>query len=49
MCRHNQLWGCALLALGAGILIGLWLESGFLAHCLGFGLLLIGFSSASKK
>lgn len=48
MCRHNQLLGCCALALGAGILIGLWLESGFLAHCVGFGLILIGFTTAAK-
>ncbi len=42
MCRHNQLWGCVLLAFGAGVLVGLWLEGGFLAHCFGFGLICLG-------
>ena len=48
MCRHNQLLGCCALAFGAGLLLGLWLESGFLAHCLGLGLVLIGLSTAAK-
>lgn len=42
MCRKSKLWGCALAAFGAGLLIGCWVESGFLFHCLGFGLVIIG-------
>lgn len=49
MCRHNQLCGCALLAFGVGLLIGLWLEGGFLAHCLGFGLVIVGIGMGKKK
>lgn len=49
MCRHNQLWGCVLLAFGLGVLIGLWIESGFLAHCFGFALIVLGIGVAKKK
>ncbi len=42
MCRNNQLWGCILIAFGLGVLIGLWLEGGFFAHCFGFGLMALG-------
>lgn len=43
MCRYNQLWGFGLMAFGFGLLVGLWLEGGFFAHCFGFGLLGVGF------
>ncbi len=49
MCRQNQLIGCALLTFGLGVLIGTWLESGFICHVLGFGLLLAGACIAGKK
>ena len=49
MCRHHQLWGCILLAFGFGILVGMWLEGGFFAHCFGFGLIAIGFSMGRKR
>lgn len=49
MCRQNQLWGCALLAFGAGVLIGIWIESGFLAHCFGIALIVLGIGVARKK
>lgn len=42
MCRYNQLWGCVLIALGFGILLGTWLEGGFLCHCLGIGGWILG-------
>ncbi len=42
MCRKNQLWGCAMLTFGLGLLIGIWLEGGFLAHCFGFGIIFLG-------
>lgn len=42
MCRKGRLWGCALVAFGLGMLIGSWVESGFLFHCLGFGLVIAG-------
>ena len=45
MCRQNQLWGIALIAFGAGVLLGIWLEGGFLPTCfaLGIGFVGIGF------
>ena len=43
MCRYHQLWGSALIAFGGGILLGAWLEGGFLCNCLGIGLMLLGF------
>lgn len=49
MCRQNQLLGCVVLAFGLGILVGLWLEGGFIAHCLGFGLIVLGCSVAKKN
>ena len=49
MCRRNQLWGCMLLAFGVGLLIGLWIECGFLAHCFGFALIVLGIGVAKKK
>lgn len=49
MCRQNQLFGCALMAFGLGLLIGAWLESGFLCHCFGFGLLVLGLLTVRKK
>ena len=35
--------------LGLGILVGLWLESGFLVHCIGYGFIIFGCSVARKK
>ena len=49
MCRQNQLWGCCLMAFGFGILIGLWLESGFLCVCLGFALMICGVCITRRK
>ncbi len=49
MCRQNQLWGFLILAFGFGVLVGLWLESGFLQYCFAFGLLLIGFNMLRRK
>jgi len=49
MCRQNQLIGCALLAFGIGLLIGLWLEGGFLPGCIGLGLLVCGIAVGCKK
>lgn len=49
MCRQNQLWGCMLLSFGLGVLIGLWIESGFFAHCFGFALVLVGICVTRKK
>lgn len=48
MCRHNHLWGSVLVAFGAGILIGSWLEGGFLCSCFAIGLMLCGIAVARK-
>ncbi len=42
MCRQNQLWGLLQIAFGIGLLIGLWIEAGFLSHCFGFGMIILG-------
>jgi len=48
MCRRNQMWGCALVAFGLGLLVGMWIEGGFLAHCLGFGIIFFGIAFWGK-
>ncbi len=42
MCRKSMLWGCVLAAFGIGLLIGSWVEGGFLFHCLAFAAVFIG-------
>ena len=42
MCRYHQLWGGIAAAFGAGILLGTWLEGGFLCTVFGIGLILAG-------
>lgn len=42
MCRKNQLLGLVSLAFGLGLLIGLWVDGGFFAHCFGFGFIIVG-------
>ena len=49
MCRQNQLWGCALMAFGVGIFVGMLLEGGFLCGCFGFGMLILGFCVMHRK
>ena len=49
MCRHNMLFGCILGAFGAGLLIGKWAGGGFLFHCLGIGLILLGCMLLCRK
>ena len=49
MCRQNQLWGCTLLAFGIGVLIGTWMQSGFVCHLLGIGLILLGLGFVRRK
>ena len=49
MCRHNMLFGCGLGAFGLGLLIGNWAGGGFLFHCLGFGLVIVGCALLRKK
>jgi len=49
MCRRNHLWGCALIAFGLGLLIGTWLDGGFLTNCFGFALIVVGFGMMKKN
>ena len=48
MCRHNQLWGCILIAFGLGILVGTWLEGGFFCSCFALGLAILGLCTMRK-
>lgn len=49
MCRQNQLWGCILAAFGLGVLIGVWIEGGFFAHCFGIGMIFLGCCVLRKR
>ena len=49
MWRRNLLLGWIILAFGVGFLFGLWVEGSFLAHCIGFGLLMIGGLNLCRK
>ena len=49
MCRRNQIIGCAALAFGIGLLIGIWIEGGFWGHCIGFVLIGAGCSLLRKR
>ena len=49
MLRRNLLLGWIIVAFGLGLLFGLWIEGGFLAHCIGFFMLLFGCLNLCKK
>lgn len=49
MLRRNLLLGWIISAFGLGLLFGLWIEGSFLAHCIGFGMLIFGFCGICKK
>ena len=49
MCRQYLVLGWALVALGAGLLIGNWTEGGFLFHCFGFALVIGGILLLRKR
>ena len=49
MCRKNQLCGSALVAFGAGLLVGLLLNSGFVSFLIGVGIIGLGCWCMSKK
>lgn len=49
MCRKNQLWGLAMLALGLGLLFGCWLESEPSQICFGIALSVGGFCIFQKQ
>ena len=42
MYRQHQFYGCGMVAFGIGLLLGLWIGSGFWAHCCGFALIFLG-------
>lgn len=49
MCRKGQVLGITLIALGIGVLLGLWMKSGLLSHCFGFGMIGIGYFIMRRK
>ena len=49
MCRRNHLWGCALMAFGLGVLIGIRIEGGFLINCLWIALIIVGLGMMKKS
>ena len=48
MCRQNVLCGGCVLAFGFGVLIGTWLENGFVCHLIGAALIFLGFTIIRK-
>ena len=49
MCRKNHLWGCILIAFGAGVLTGLCLEGGFFCHLFSLAMLVAGACICKKR
>ncbi len=49
MCRRNHLCGCAMVAFGLGILVGLNLESGFFCCVVAVGIMVAGLGCLRKK
>lgn len=49
MCRKNQLCGCALVAFGLGLLIGVCLESGFFSFLIGAAIITMGCWCMKKR
>ena len=49
MCSQNRLLGIVLMSLGLGLLLGLWIEAGFIAYCIGGGLMVLGFCTNRKR
>lgn len=49
MCRKNHMWALAAIAFGIGLLIGLWIESGFVQGCMGMGFIGFGFFLFQRK
>lgn len=49
MCRLWILRGVAALSFGAGLLLGLYLDSGFFPFCLGLGMVFLGCCLLRKK
>ena len=49
MLRRNLLLGWIISAFGLGLLFGMWIEGSFLAHCVGFGMLIVGICGICKR
>jgi hypothetical protein len=49
MCRKNQLSGCALMAFGLGMMVGMCLESGFFGFLVSIIIIGLGAWCAGKK
>ena len=49
MCRRNQLFGCAIVTFGLGVLVGTWLESGLFCHLFGLLAVFCGISVCRRK
>ncbi len=49
MCRHHQLWAMTLMAFGAGVLVGTWVEGGFFCHFIGIIALISGYCLLRKN
>lgn len=49
MCRQNQMWGCALMAFGLGVIVGMLLDGGFLCCIFGIGMIILGFCVIQRK
>ena len=49
MCRKNHMWALAVISFGLGLLIGLWIESGFVQGCIGVAFVGFGIFIFQKK
>lgn len=49
MCRQFELWGWILIALGIGLLLGTFLESGFVQLCIAIGAIAAGIMVMQRK
>lgn len=49
MCRRSILLGIGLIAFGAGMLVGCWLESEFMRYCIGLGVIAVGVLAVQKR
>jgi len=49
MWRKQQVCGCALIAFGLGLLVGMNLESGFFCFFAGLGIIGLGFWCGRRK
>lgn len=49
MCRQNELWAWAAIAFGLGVLLSVWIESGFIRCCIGFAAVALGIMVMQKK